>query len=92
MHRSPPQSQTLYFEILLKLYIMKIASLLLLAVPALARLRKRQGPPPNQIVIVNAQTSGSGCPQGTVSISGSPDGSVVTFGFDAFQTCELQDT
>lgn len=38
------------------------------------------------IRIVGASTSGNGCPQGTVTTSLSPDGTVITFGFDAFQT------
>jgi hypothetical protein len=37
------------------------------------------------IKIVSASTSGNGCPQGTVTTSLSPDGTVITFGFDAFQ-------
>lgn len=49
-------------------------------------MEKRQSPPPNQITIISAQTSGNGCPQGTVSTTFSPDKTVVTFGFDAFQT------
>ncbi|KAJ9161280.1 hypothetical protein NKR19_g2383 [Coniochaeta hoffmannii] len=44
------------------------------------------GPDPNQIQIVSATTSGNGCPQGTVSTSISPDKTVITFGFDGFQT------
>ncbi|GAB1312499.1 hypothetical protein MFIFM68171_02709 [Madurella fahalii] len=43
-------------------------------------------PDPSQIQIVDASFSGSGCPQGTVSTSISPDKTVITFGFDAFQT------
>ncbi|KAK4117411.1 hypothetical protein N656DRAFT_35355 [Canariomyces notabilis] len=43
-------------------------------------------PDPKQIQIVEASFSGSGCPQGTVSTSISPDKTVITFGFDAFQT------
>ncbi|KAK7750349.1 hypothetical protein SLS62_007757 [Diatrype stigma] len=38
------------------------------------------------IKIISASTSGNGCPQGTVTQDLSPDGTVVTFGFDAFQT------
>ncbi|EJT79829.1 hypothetical protein GGTG_04912 [Gaeumannomyces tritici R3-111a-1] len=44
------------------------------------------GPDPKQIQIVSASFSGNGCPQGTVSTSISPDRTVITFGFDAFQT------
>ncbi|KXX82360.1 hypothetical protein MMYC01_201306 [Madurella mycetomatis] len=43
-------------------------------------------PDPAQIQIVDASFSGSGCPQGSVSTSISPDKTVITFGFDAFQT------
>lgn len=42
-------------------------------------------PPVGSITISQAQTSGNGCPQGTVSTSISSDRTVVTFGFDAFQ-------
>jgi hypothetical protein len=67
---------------------MKISPLLALLAPAMATplLETRQAPPPDKITIVNAQTSGNGCPQGTVSTSFSPDKTLVTFGFDAFQT------
>lgn len=44
------------------------------------------GPDPSQITIAAASFSGNGCPQGTVSTSFSSDKTVVTFGFDAFQT------
>ncbi|KAH8908257.1 hypothetical protein BR93DRAFT_609041 [Coniochaeta sp. PMI_546] len=44
------------------------------------------GPDPNQIQITSATFSGNGCPQGTVSTSISPDKTVITFGFDGFQT------
>ncbi|KAJ4374930.1 hypothetical protein N0V83_002008 [Neocucurbitaria cava] len=43
-------------------------------------------PDPNQITIVDTSYSGNGCPQGTVSTSTSPDHTVITYGFDAFQT------
>ncbi|KAK4243441.1 hypothetical protein C7999DRAFT_36220 [Corynascus novoguineensis] len=43
-------------------------------------------PDPKEIQIVSASFSGNGCPQGTVSTSISPDKTVITFGFDAFQT------
>lgn len=42
--------------------------------------------PSADITIVSASTSGSGCPSGTVSTDLSPDKTVITFGFDAFQT------
>lgn len=44
------------------------------------------GPDPTQITITQASFSGNGCPQGTVSTSFSADKTLVTFGFDAFQT------
>lgn len=43
-------------------------------------------PDPNQITIIDTAYSGSGCPQGSVSTSTSPDKTVITYGFDAFQT------
>jgi hypothetical protein len=43
-------------------------------------------PDPQDIQIISASFSGSGCPQGTVSTNISPDKTVITFGFDAFQT------
>jgi hypothetical protein len=43
-------------------------------------------PDPKEIQIQSATFSGNGCPQGTVSTSISPDKTVVTFGFDGFQT------
>ncbi|OAA60257.1 hypothetical protein SPI_05381 [Niveomyces insectorum RCEF 264] len=43
-------------------------------------------PDPSQISISSVGFSGSGCPQGSVSTSISPDRTVVTFGFDEFQT------
>ncbi|KAK4184384.1 hypothetical protein QBC35DRAFT_58926 [Podospora australis] len=43
-------------------------------------------PDPKQIQISSAKSSGNGCPQGTVSSTISPDKTVVTFGFDRFQT------
>lgn len=42
-------------------------------------------PSPQEIQIVSARFSGSGCPQGSVSTSISPDKTVITFGFDRFQ-------
>ncbi|CAK7204817.1 hypothetical protein SEUCBS139899_007579 [Sporothrix eucalyptigena] len=43
-------------------------------------------PNPNDITVFSVAFSGSGCPQGSVSTTISPDGTVVTFGFDKFQT------
>lgn len=43
-------------------------------------------PDPSQITILDSSYSGNGCPQGTVSTSTSPDKTVITYGFDAFQT------
>ncbi|KAH8649452.1 hypothetical protein BGZ60DRAFT_551348 [Tricladium varicosporioides] len=47
---------------------------------------RRQTPPVDQITIDSASSSGNGCPQGSVSTTLSPDKTVITFGFDAFQT------
>lgn len=44
------------------------------------------GPDPKSIQIQSVSFSGNGCPQGTVSTSISPDKTVITFGFDRFQT------
>lgn len=44
------------------------------------------GPDPKQIQINSVSFSGNGCPQGSVSTSISPDKTVITFGFDRFQT------
>ncbi|KAF1941370.1 hypothetical protein EJ02DRAFT_512436 [Clathrospora elynae] len=43
-------------------------------------------PSADQITIVDTSYSGNGCPQGSVSTSTSLDKTVVTYGFDAFQT------
>jgi len=43
-------------------------------------------PDPKQIQIDKATFSGNGCPQGSVSTNISPDRTVITFGFDKFQT------
>ncbi|KAI1500031.1 hypothetical protein F5X99DRAFT_387982 [Biscogniauxia marginata] len=43
-------------------------------------------PSPNEISIISATASGNGCPQGTVTTNISPDRTILTFGFDAFQT------
>lgn len=59
----------------------------LLAVATPVDLALRDDSPPSDSVKISGspQTSGSGCPQGTVSTSISDDRSTVTFGFDAFQ-------
>jgi hypothetical protein len=44
------------------------------------------GPPSDDITIQKVTTSGSGCPKKTVSVSISDDRTVVTLGFDEFQT------
>ncbi|KAI8938224.1 hypothetical protein NX059_005885 [Plenodomus lindquistii] len=63
----------------------KIAALIL---PALASAYPQSGsaPDPSQITILDTTYSGNGCPQGSVSTSSSPDKTVITYGFDAFQT------
>lgn len=43
-------------------------------------------PSPDQIQVASVGFSGNGCPQGSVSTTISPDRTVVTFGFDQFQT------
>jgi hypothetical protein len=43
-------------------------------------------PDPKEIQIISATWSGNGCPQNSVSTSISPDRTVITFGFDKFQT------
>jgi hypothetical protein len=65
-----------------------LAGLLLpvLAAATPAHLVSRGGPPLDQIKIISADASGNGCPQGSVSTTISTDRTVVTFGFDAFQT------
>jgi len=55
--------------------------------PAYTPLGRRDGAPPaDQITIVSSTYSGNGCPQGSVSTSLSLDKTVITFGFDSFQT------
>ncbi|KAK7985600.1 hypothetical protein PG996_005163 [Apiospora saccharicola] len=43
-------------------------------------------PDPDSIQIISASSSGNGCPQGSITTNLSPDRTVITFGFDAFQT------
>ncbi|KAG9190318.1 hypothetical protein G6011_08406 [Alternaria panax] len=67
----------------------KIAALLLLVLAAanpVPQTTAGDAPPPEQITIVDTTYSGNGCPQGSVSTSTSTDKTVVTYGFDAFQT------
>ncbi|KAF2656397.1 hypothetical protein K491DRAFT_744627 [Lophiostoma macrostomum CBS 122681] len=61
---------------------------LLLPVLAVATPLPQTGtePDPNQITIIDTAYSGNGCPQGSVSTSTSPDRTVITYGFDQFQT------
>ncbi|ELQ36337.1 hypothetical protein MCOR27_005294 [Pyricularia oryzae] len=59
---------------------------LVAASPLIPTQEFKDGPDPKDIQIVNASFSGNGCPQGTVVTSISPDKTVVTFGFDRFQT------
>lgn len=58
------------------------------AAALLAGLAAAQTPcnPPSGITISGFSYSGDGCPQGSASTSISTDGTVVTFGFDGFQT------
>jgi hypothetical protein len=67
----------------------KIALLLplLAAANPLPGLQARgDAPDPAQITIVSTSYSGNGCPQGSVSTSTSTDKTVITYGFDQFQT------
>lgn len=63
----------------------KFAALLL---PALAAAYPQSGsaPNPDDITITSTTYSGNGCPQGSVSTSSSDDKTVITYGFDQFQT------
>ncbi|CRK39464.1 hypothetical protein BN1708_001671, partial [Verticillium longisporum] len=63
-----------------------LAPVLALARPRFPTVVGPSTPNPNEIQIVSAQFSGSGCPQGSVSTTISPDRTVITFGFDRFQT------
>ncbi|KAL2105971.1 hypothetical protein VUR80DRAFT_7490 [Thermomyces stellatus] len=71
---------------------MKLLSLLAPALAAAApalnteNKSKRDLPDPSEIQILSATWSGNGCPENTVSTNISPDRTVITFGFDAFQT------
>ncbi|KAH7091303.1 hypothetical protein FB567DRAFT_490145 [Paraphoma chrysanthemicola] len=63
----------------------KLAAFLL---PVLAAALPQSGNAPgvDQITIVDTTYSGNGCPQGSVSTSASEDKTVITYGFDQFQT------
>ncbi|RDI86726.1 hypothetical protein Vi05172_g3154 [Venturia inaequalis] len=66
---------------------MKFSAILLLAASALATpIVDPNAPPAEEVTITSAVTSGNGCPSGTVQTTFSPDKTVATFGFDAFQT------
>ncbi|QRC94698.1 hypothetical protein JI435_148570 [Parastagonospora nodorum SN15] len=65
------------------------SKLAILALPALAAAYPQSSavaPAPEQITIRDTTYSGSGCPQGSVSTSTSDDKTVITYGFDQFQT------
>ena len=65
----------------------KIAALLLPALAFGAALpQSGTAVDPSQITIIESSYSGNGCPQGSVSTSTSPDKTVITYGFDQFQT------
>jgi hypothetical protein len=66
--------------------MLHLTSLLLLPAVVLGRVLTYQDTPPDQITIASVQHSGNGCPQGTVSTTISPDRTVITVGFDGFQT------
>jgi len=68
---------------------MRLTSLLGLLAPAVAAAlptNTTASPPKDEITINSVTTSGSGCPNGTVSVTISDDRTVVTLGFDQFQT------
>ncbi|KAL1848002.1 hypothetical protein VTK73DRAFT_10215 [Phialemonium thermophilum] len=67
---------------------MKPASALLISLltPLVGAIPVRDPRQSSQIQITGVSTSGSGCPQGSVSTNISPDGSVLTLGFDSYQT------
>jgi len=64
------------------------AKLVALLLPALAAANPlpQSAFPAEQIRIVESSYSGQGCPQNSVSTSTSLDGTVITYGFDLFQT------
>ncbi|KAI4674477.1 uncharacterized protein J4E88_008212 [Alternaria novae-zelandiae] len=67
----------------------KLAALLLPVLAAanpLPQTTSEDAPPAEQITIVDTSYSGNGCPQGSVSTSTSTDKTVITYGFDQFQT------
>ncbi|KAF2184023.1 hypothetical protein K469DRAFT_727654 [Zopfia rhizophila CBS 207.26] len=64
----------------------KIAFLLPLLAAANPVPQSGSNPDPAQITIVDSSYSGNGCPQGSVSTSTSLDKTVITYGFDQFQT------
>jgi hypothetical protein len=67
-------------------FLSLLAPALAAAAPAVNSNTKRDLPDPSDIQILSATWSGNGCPDKTVSTSISPDRTVITFGFDAFQT------
>jgi len=71
----------------------KIAALILPILAAANPLpQSGTAPDPGQITIIDSSYSGNGCPQGSVSTSTSPDKTVITYGFDQFQTYIGPDT
>lgn len=65
---------------------MRFNAVLLLPLAVSATPLVYTGPDPSQITISQTSFSGNGCPQDTVSTSYSSDKTLVTFGFDSFQT------
>ncbi|KAF2030990.1 hypothetical protein EK21DRAFT_111439 [Setomelanomma holmii] len=63
----------------------KLAAFLIPAL-AVALPQSSSAPPQDQITIKDTTYSGNGCPQGSVSTSTSDDKTVITYGFDQFQT------
>jgi len=67
-------------------YLALLAPALAAATPILNPQATADLPDPKEIQIISATWSGNGCPSNSVSTSISPDRTVITFGFDAFQT------
>jgi len=64
----------------------KLAAFLLPVLAAATPVPQAKGIDPSLITIVSTSYSGNGCPQGTVSTDSSSDKTVITYGFDQFQT------
>jgi hypothetical protein len=67
-------------------YLYAMLPALVAAAPAITPGALGDVPNKDEIQIISASFSGNGCPQGSVSTSFSPDRTIITFGFDKFQT------